>query len=132
VPDRIPDAYLDLFQKKAFAHFVTLMPDGSPQTSPVWCDFDGECVRVNTERRRLKYRNAKRDPRVALSLTDPDNPYRYLEVRGRVVEVLEKGAADHIDQLAKRYMGAEKYPYHQPGDVRAILRIRPEHVTPMG
>ena len=128
----IPNAFLDLFRKKAFAHLVTLMPDGSPQTSPVWCDLDGECVRINTERERLKFKNLKRDPRVALSISDPDNAYRYLEVRGRVVETTERDAAQHIDQLAKRYMGVDKYPYSKPGDVRVIVRIRPERVSSMG
>jgi PPOX class probable F420-dependent enzyme len=129
---RIPDAYRDLFQKKAFAHLATLLPDGSPQSSPVWCDFDGECVLINTERARLKFKNVQRDPRVALSICDPDNPYRYLEVRGRVIETTEKGADAMIDRLAKRYMGVDKYPYSKPGDVRVILRIRPERVSSMG
>jgi PPOX class probable F420-dependent enzyme len=129
---KIPDAFRDLFGKKALAHLATLMPDGSPQTSPVWCDFDGDCVLVNTERKRLKLKNVQRDPRVALSISDPDNPYRYLEVRGRVVETTEKGADALIDKLAKRYMGVDKYPLNKPGDVRVTLRIRPERVSSMG
>jgi len=126
------DGFRELFRKKAFAHLATVMPDGSPQSSPVWCDFDGECVLVNTERARLKFKNVKRDPRVALSISDPDNPYRYLEFRGRVVETTEKGADALIDKLAKRYMGVDKYPHNQPGDVRVTLRIRPERVSSMG
>jgi PPOX class probable F420-dependent enzyme len=130
--EKIPDAFRDLFRKKAFAHLATLMSDGSPQTSPVWCDFDGECVLINTERARLKFKNMKRDARVALSISDPDDPYRYLEVRGRVIETTEKGADALIDKLAKRYMGVDKYPYTKPDDVRVTLRIRPERVSSMG
>jgi hypothetical protein len=125
----IPDSHLDLLTSKAFAHFVTLMPDGAPQTSPVWCDFDGECALINTERGRMKFRNVQSDPRVALSVTAPENPYRYLEVRGRVVETVEQGGGAHADRLAQRYMGVDRYPYNQPGDVRVILRIRPEKAS---
>lgn len=132
MPGPIPHAFLDLFQNKAFAHLATLMADGAPQVSPVWVDLDGEDVLVNTERHRLKFRNVERDPRVALSIQDPENPYRYIEVRGRVVETTERGAAEHIDRLARRYMGVERYPNNQPGDVRVILRIRPERVHTMG
>jgi PPOX class probable F420-dependent enzyme len=128
----IPQQYLDLFQKKAFAHLVTLMPDGSPQTTPVWCDFDGTHVLINTAAGRQKDKNLQRDGRVALSMTDPDNPYRYLEVRGRVAERTSKGAEEHIDKMAKKYMGQDKYPYRQPGDQRVIFKITPEHVTQMG
>jgi PPOX class probable F420-dependent enzyme len=132
MPQEIPSAFRDLLAKKAFAHLVTLMKDGSPQVSPVWVDFDGRHVLVNTEKHRLKFRNATRDPRVALSIQDPENPYRYLEVRGRVVETTEKGAAEHIDRLAQRYMGVERYPNNQAGDVRVIVKIQPEHTHTMG
>jgi PPOX class probable F420-dependent enzyme len=128
----IPEEFLDLFEKKAFAHLATVMPDGSPQVTPVWCDYDGEYVRVNSAVGRQKDRNIRRDPRVALSLLDPDNPYRYLEVRGRVVEITEDGADQHIDGLAKKYLGVDKYPYRRAGERRVIYRIRPEHFTSMG
>jgi hypothetical protein len=128
----IPEKYADLFQKRAFASLGTLMPDGRPQVTPVWCDFDGQHVIFNSARGRQKDRNVRRDPRVALAIVDPDNPYRYLEIRGTVVEITEDGAAQHIDKMAKKYMGVEKYPYAQPGEVRVLYKIRPEHTTVMG
>jgi PPOX class probable F420-dependent enzyme len=128
----ISQQYLDLFQKKAFAHLATLMSDGCPQVTPVWCDFDGTYVRINSAKGRVKDRNMRRDPRVTLSIQDPDNPYRYLEVRGRVVEVTEEGADAHIDSLAKKYLGVDKYPYRQPGETRVIYKIQPERTSTMG
>jgi PPOX class probable F420-dependent enzyme len=127
----IPDKLLDLFRKKAFAHLATLMPDGRPQVTPVWCEFDGRHVLINTAAGRQKDKNLMRDGRVALSLMDPDNPYRYLEVRGHVVERTEKGADVHIDHLAQKYLGTA-YPYRQPGEQRILYRIEPEHVTTAG
>jgi len=129
MPETIPNEYLDLFQKRAFAILATLMPDGSPQVTPVWCDFDGTHVLVNSARGRVKDRNMRRDPRVALVILDPDNPYRYVEIRGRVVEITEDGAEAHIDRLAKKYLGVETYPYRQPGEVRVLYKIRPERVS---
>ncbi len=128
----IPDKYLDLFNKRAFASLGTLMPDGSPQVTPVWCDLDGDLVVINSAKGRQKDRNIRRNPRVALAIIDPDNPYRYLEIRGRVVEISEQGADNHIDKMAKKYLGAEKYPYRQPGEVRVMYKIQPEHTTMMG
>src|SRR5262245_54154952 len=95
----IPQSYLDLFQKKAFAHLATLMRDGSPQVTPVWCDFDGTHVRINSAKGRVKDRNMRREPRVSIEIQDPDNPYRYLTVHGRVIEITEEGADAHIDSL---------------------------------
>lgn len=128
----IPAAYRELFQKKSFAHLVTLMPDGSPQVSPVWCDTDGTHVLINSARGRQKDRNMERDPRVALSVQDPENPYRYIEVRGRVAEITLDGADAHIDRLAKRYMGVDEYPLRKPGEVRVIYKILPEKVNVLG
>jgi PPOX class probable F420-dependent enzyme len=127
----IPEKYRDLFQKRAFASLGTLMPDGSPQVTPVWCDFDGEYVIFNSAKGRRKDRNVRRDPRVALAIMDPDNPYRYLEIRGHVVEITEQGADTHIDKMAKKYLDVDKYPYRQPGEVRVMYKIRPEHTTTM-
>ena len=127
----IPENMRDLFLKKALAHLATLMPDGSPQVTPVWCDFDGRYVRVNTAIGRQKDKNLVRDGRVALSITDPDNPYRYLEVRGRVIERTQTGADAHIDSLAQKYLGTA-YPYRQANEKRVLYRINPEHVTFMG
>jgi len=128
----IPVEYRDLLTKKAFAHLATLMPDGAPQVTPVWFDEEGHHLRVNSAVGRLKDRNIRRDPRVSLSIMDPDNPYRYLEVRGRVVEITEMGAESHIDALAKKYMGVARYPFHQPGVRRVIYKIEPLAFSSMG
>jgi PPOX class probable F420-dependent enzyme len=128
----IPDKYNDLFQKKTFASLATLMPDGKPQVTPVWIDFDGKHLIVNSAKGRVKDRNMRRDPRVSLALIDPDNPYRHLQVQGRVVEVTEAGADQHIDKMAKKYLGQDKYPFRQPGEVRVIYKIEPERASTMG
>jgi PPOX class probable F420-dependent enzyme len=127
----IPESHVDLFTKKAFAHLVTLMPNGQPQVTPVWIDYDGHHVLVNTAEGRQKDKNLQRDPRVAFSMLDPENPYRYLEVRGRVAERTLKGADQQIDAMAKKYLGKDKYPFRQPSEVRVIYKIEPEHVTTM-
>jgi PPOX class probable F420-dependent enzyme len=128
----LPEKYLDLFQKKAFASLGTLMPDGRPQVTPVWCDYDGKHVIVNTAKGRAKDKNMRRDPRVTMAVIDPDNPYRYLEVRGRVVEITEQGADAHIDKMAKKYLNVDKYPGRQPGEVRVLYMIEPERFSSMG
>lgn len=128
----IPETFRDLLTKKAFAHLGTIMPDGSPQVTPVWFDFDGSHVRVNSAKGRIKDKNMRRNGRVALAIQDPDNPYRYLAVRGRVEGITESGADAHIDSLAKKYLGQDRYPHRQPGEVRVIYRIRPERVSTMG
>ena len=125
----IPDKYLDLFKKKAFANLATLMPGGEPQVTPVWVDYDGQQVTVNTAAGRQKDENLKRDSRVSMSIIDPDNPYRYLEVRGRVSERTTDGADAHIDKMAKKYLDQDKYPWRKPGEVRVLFKITPEHVT---
>src|SRR5882762_2114185 len=125
----IPKSHLDLFTKKAFAHLATLMPGGQPQVTPVWVDYDGRYVVINTAEGRQKDKNLQRDGRVALSIMDPDNPYRYLEVRGHVADRTLNGAEQHIDALAKKYLGQDKYPYRQPGEVRVIYKVEPEHIT---
>ena len=132
MPEAIPEKYRDLFNKRAFASLATLMPDGRPQVTPVWCDAEGDYVVFNSARGRQKDRNVRRDPRVAMAIVDPDNPYRYLEIRGRVVEITEEGADALIDKLSKKYLGVDKYPYRQPGEVRVIYKILPEHTTTMG
>ncbi|MBI3940244.1 MAG: PPOX class F420-dependent oxidoreductase [Acidobacteria bacterium] len=129
--DKIDEKYLDLFSKRAFGSLATVMRDGSPQVTPVWCDFDGKCVIVNSARGRQKDRNMRRDPRVALSIMDPDNPYRYFQIRGRIVEITEEKASEHIDKMAKKYLGVDKYPYASPGEVRVLYKILPEHVSAM-
>jgi len=127
----IAEKFLYLFQKKAFGALGTLMPDGRPQVTPVWCDFDGTHVLVNSAKGRRKDRNMRRDPRVSISVTDPDNPYRYLELRGRVIEITETGADDHINKMAKKYLNQDVYPYRQPGEVRVLYKIEPEQFSSM-
>ena len=105
MPAVIPEQYEDLFSKRIFASLATLMPDGRPQVTPVWCDFDGQHVLINSAKGRQKDRNMRRDPRVSLALVDVDNPYRYLEIRGQVVEVTEEGADAHIDRMTKKQAG---------------------------
>ena len=129
---QLTDAQKKFLTGKNFAHVATINKDGSPQVSPVWVDFDGTHVIVNSEQKRLKIRNLKRDPRVSLSIQDGANPYAYVEIRGRVVEITDKGAPEGIDKLAKKYMDLDKYPYNQPSDVRVVVKIVPEHVAGMG
>lgn len=124
----VPEKYRDLFNKKAFASLGTLMSDGQPQVTPVWVDYDGKNILFNSARGRVKDLNIRRDPRVSLAILDPDNPYRYLEIRGKVVEITQEGADDHINKLAKKYLGVDKYPYRQPGEVRVLYRMRAEKV----
>src|ERR671924_1639992 len=126
------EQFKDLFAKVAFANLATLMPDGSPQVTPVWVDYDGAYVRVNSAKGRVKDKNMRRDKRVALSIQDPDNPYRYLAVRGEVAEITEKGADPHIDAMAKKYLGKDRYPFRSPNEVRVIYKIRPVKVATMG
>ncbi|WP_276259974.1 PPOX class F420-dependent oxidoreductase [Haloglomus litoreum] len=129
----IPDEYHDLFEKPTIAHLSTLLPDGSPHSAPVWIDYDADAERVlvNTERDRRKEKNVRGDPRVAVSMTDPDNPYRMLALRGEVDEITTEGAREHIDELAGQYMGEEDYPNPIQTE-RVILEIAVEHVSAMG
>jgi PPOX class probable F420-dependent enzyme len=120
-----------LFEEANFGHLATLMPDGSPQVTPMWVDFDGEYILVNTAEGRQKPRNIRRDPRVAISILRHDSPFSFATVRGRVVEVTREGAEEHIDRLAKKYMGQDRYPFRQPGEQRIIFKIAPEHVASM-
>jgi PPOX class probable F420-dependent enzyme len=127
----IPASHLDLFKKKAFAHLATIMADGKPQVTPVWVDYDGRHIVINTAEGRLKDKNMQRDGRVALSITDPDNPYRYLEVRGQVIERTHDGADAHIDAMAKKYLGQDKYPFRRAGEVRVLYKVDPQRSTSM-
>ena len=128
----IPDQYKDLLEKKAFAHLGTLMKDGSPQVTPVWFDHDGTHIRINSAKGRWKDKNMRNRPQVALSIPDPDNPYRYIQIRGKVVDVTETDADAHIDSLAKKYLGQDKYPFRQPGEERVIYKVSVERVNAMG
>lgn len=115
----------DLLDRPLIAHLATARPDGSLQSNPVWFDWDGERVRISQTRDRQKVHNIEQDPHVALSMTDPEDPYRYLEVRGTVEHVDEDEGNAFIDELSERYMGERPYPNHQPGDERVIVTIRP-------
>jgi PPOX class probable F420-dependent enzyme len=129
----IPENFLDLLeQKKAFAHLATVMPNGTPQVTPVWFDYTGGMIRVNTAKGRVKARNMREGAPVALSIMDPDNPYRYIQIRGRVKRAVEQGADQHIDSLAKKYLGKDKYPWSQPGEVRVMYEIEPVAANAMG
>lgn len=129
--ERIPESHHDLFEKKSFGHLATIMADGTPQVTPVWVGFDGEHILVNTAKGRLKDKNVERTPYVAIDIIDPDNPYRYLAIRGPVVEMTEEGAYEHISELSRRYRGV--YPYPGPAhETRVILKIATEHVLAAG
>ncbi len=131
VQSGIPASHVDLFKKPAFAHLATVMPDGRPQVTPVWVDYDGRQLLINTAEGRLKDKNMQRDGRIALSIIDPENPYRYLEVRGRIKRRTHEGADAHIDAMAKKYLGQDKYPFRQPGEVRVLYYVDPERSTSM-
>ena len=130
--ERIPEAFVDLFEKRSFAHLATVMPDGTPHVTPVWIDYDGEHVLVNSARGRQKDINMEERPQVAIAIADPENPYRYLAVRGTVTEITEAGADEHINRLAQRYLGQAKYPSRTPGEVRRIYKIAPDRVVTNG
>jgi PPOX class probable F420-dependent enzyme len=119
----------ELFQKPNIGHLATISRDGTPHLTPLWIDIDGDDVLINTAKGRVKVRNIERDPRVGVEVVDQHNPYRAVSFRGRVVEITEEGADEHIDALAKKYLGKDKYPFRQPGEQRIILRIEPEKVA---
>lgn len=127
---KIPPEFHDLFQKRAFGHLATLMPDGTPQVTSVYVDYDGQYLLINSTRGRQKDLNMERNPSVAVEITDPDNPNRYLQIRGRVVEITEEGADDQLDRLAQRYIAREKYPptWKFPGEVRRLYKVSLDHV----
>jgi PPOX class probable F420-dependent enzyme len=125
----IPAEYRDLFSKRAYASLGTLRSDGSPQVTPVWCDVDGDRVIVNTAKDRHQDKNIRHDCRVAVIIIDPGNPYRYLEIRGRAVEVHDRDAGRHLDQMAGKYLGSGTYTYRRPGEVRIIYEIEADRIN---
>ena len=128
----IPEGYEDLLRSTAVAHVATIGPKGEPQVNPVWFDWDGEHVKISQTKTRQKYKNVGRDPQIALSIVDPENHLRYIEIRGEVVRVEEDPNIDFISSMAKKYLGVDRYPNHRPGDERIVLYVEPRHTTQMG
>jgi PPOX class probable F420-dependent enzyme len=129
----IPESHLDILAAESYAHLSTVMPDGTPQVTPVWVDHDGrEAILLNTARGRQKERNIRANPKVGVSVLDPDDPYRYVSVRAEA-ELIEDGADDHIDKLARQYMGVDEYPHHgEESGPRVIVRVPAEAVATSG
>lgn len=126
----IPDDLKDILDKKGIAHVATISPAGNPRTSPMWYEWDGERVLLSHTKGRAKYREVLERPRIALSITDPDDPYRYIEIRGRV-EVEDDPEKTLIHRLAKKYTGKDRYEWDGPGDERVIFKVTPERVAPV-
>jgi PPOX class probable F420-dependent enzyme len=125
----IPENYKDLLESKALATVATIGPKGEPQNNPVWFGWDGTHILYSLTKGRQKYHNLQREPRVALSIVDPENPYRYLEIRGKVVRIDEDPDLKFINSMAKKYLNLDLYPYHKPGEERVIVFVQPEHTT---
>ncbi len=128
----IPDSHTDILHKKGLAHVATIGPDGAPQTSPVWFDFDGECVLFSLTTTRQKYRNLKSRPDVALSFVDPDNPYRYLEIRGLVESMDDDVEYAFINAMSKKYIDRDVYPFARLREHRIVVKVRPRRVAILG
>lgn len=120
--------HIEWLRRPVLAHVATIMADGSPQSTPVWIDTDGEVVLFNTAKGRAKERNIAARPRVAISLVNDENPYESLQIRGRA-ELIDEGADEHIDAMARKYLGEDSYPFRQPGEERVIVRVVPESVV---
>jgi len=128
----IPEGYEDILESTALVHVATIGPHGEPQNNPVWFGWDGEHVKFSQTKGRQKYRNLGRDPRIAFSIVNPENAYRYIEILGEVARIEEDPNLDFINAMAKKYLGMDKYPYHQPGDERVVIFVKPQHTTQMG
>lgn len=130
----IPDSHADLldWDKKSFAHVATIGPDGAPQNNPVWFDWDGEHIKFSLTTGRQKFRNLSRDGRVSLSILDPDNAYRYLEVRGELEGVDPDPEINFISRMAKKYIDKDRYPWHREGDERVVMKVKPLKTSAMG
>jgi len=128
----IPQAYADLLERPLLAHVATVGPKGEPQNNPVWFDMKDGMLRFSQTTARQKYRNVQDEPRVSLSIVDADNPYRYLEVRGTVERIDPDPDNAFINAMAKKYINQDVYPWHQPGDERVVVVVRPEHTSQMG
>ena len=129
INEKIMEPVAKIIKKKSFAFLGTLMKDGSPHVSPVWIDItDNNIILINTAKGRIKQKNVSSDPRVSISLTDDENPYSMVTIRGQVIEQTSDDADEHIDKLAKKYLNTDRYPGHSPDMKRIILKIRPEKV----
>lgn len=128
----IPESHLTLFEQPIIAMLATVMPDGRPQVNPVWCDFDGTHVRINSAAGRQKDKNLKERKLATVLLVDPDNVFFWVEVRGTVDEITTEGGDAHIDALAKKYLNADSYPFRNPAETRVIYKIRPDRVVTSG
>ncbi len=128
----IPEKYVDLLESKALAHVATIGPKGEPQVNPVWFGWDGTHICFSQTTTRQKVKNLQDDSRISLSIVDPANDYRYLEIRGRVVAVEPDPEIAFINSMAKKYLGVDTYPWHNPADERVVVVIAPEHTTQMG
>jgi len=127
----IPESHLDLIkdETKAFGWLATLMKDNSPQLTPIWFNTDGTHVLINSAKGRVKDRNMRRDQRVAFVITDPNDPYRYIQIRGKVVEIITEGAREHIDKLSKKYTGRDKFTSGSVDEIRVTYKILPQRVS---
>ena len=123
--NNIPETHLDLLkdEKKAFLFLATIMPSGSPQVTPVWFNTDNECILINSASGRIKDHNMRARPQIALCIPDPTNPYRYLQIQGKIIEITTVDADDHINTLTMKYRGLPIYPYRQPGEQRVKYKI---------
>ena len=117
-----------LIQRPVLANIATVDADGRPQLTPVWIDLEGDELVFNTAKGRAKYANLSRNPSIAVSVVDPDDPYNVVVVRGSV-EPIEEGADEHIDSLAKKYLGVDEYPMRRPGEVRVKYKVHTDHVV---
>ncbi|HET8841103.1 MAG TPA: PPOX class F420-dependent oxidoreductase [Ktedonobacteraceae bacterium] len=128
----IPPAYVDLLGSRTLAHIATIGPRHEPQSTPVWFGWDGKYILLTLVKTAQKYRNLRRNPQLALSIVDPENIYRYLEIRGKVIDFKEDADRRFVNSLAKKYLDLDIYPWHRPGDEHIVVIIEPEHTTSMG
>ena len=128
----IPETHIELLERPIVVALATLLDTGQPQVQPVWCSYDGRHILVNTEKGRVKYRNMHARPQVTVLAVNPDDVYHWIEIRGAVEDETEEGADQHIDALAKAYLGVDQYPFHAEGDVRVIFKITPRRVVTFG
>lgn len=128
----IPESHKDLLESTALAEVATIGPGGAPQVSPVWFGWDGKHLSFSQTKTRQKLKNLHKDKRIALAIVDPANPYRYLELRGKVVDFIEDPDKAFINAMSKKYIGEDPYPWNRPGDERVIVVVEPDRALTMG